>query len=66
MSWDEQPPLVIRPQTAAQIVLGGFELAGIILVFCLVSGLAYGGYTNLARNALAFKLLAGVMIVLRS
>ncbi len=44
ISWDEQPPLIIRPQTAAQIVLGGMELAGIILVFCVVSGVAYGAF----------------------
>ncbi len=50
MSWDQQPPLIIRPQTAAQIVLGGFELAGVILVFCLLSGLAYGGYRVLRRK----------------
>ena len=50
MSWDQQPPLIIRPQTAAQIVLGGFELAGFILMFCLLSGLAYGGYRVLRRK----------------
>ncbi len=50
MSWDQQPPLTIRPQTAAQIVLGGFELAGFILVFCLLSGLTYGGYRVLRRK----------------
>ena len=50
ISWDEKPPLIIRPQTAAQIVLGGMELAGIILVFCLVSGLAYAGIRILQRR----------------
>jgi hypothetical protein len=50
ISWDEIPPLIIRPQTAAQIVLGGMELAGIILVFCFVSGLAYGGIRILQRR----------------
>ncbi len=50
ISWDEKPPLIIRPQTAAQIVLGGMELAGIILVFCLLSGLAYAGIRILQRR----------------
>jgi len=50
ISWDEKPPLIIRPETAAQIVLGGMELAGIILVFCFVSGLAYGGIRVLQRR----------------
>ncbi len=50
ISWDEKPPLIIRPQTAAQIVLGGLELAGIILVFCVVSGLAYAGIRLLRQR----------------
>ena len=35
---DQQIPLVIRPQTAAQMVLGILALAGIVLGFCLLSG----------------------------
>jgi hypothetical protein len=50
ISWDQSPPLIIRPQTAAQIVLGGLELAGLILVFCFLSGVAYGGIRVLFRR----------------
>ena len=63
MSWDQQPPLIIRPQTAAQIVLGGMELAGFILVFCLFSGLAFGGYKFL-RQRIGPPSAAGALIVL--
>jgi hypothetical protein len=50
ISWDEPPPLVIPPKTAVQIVLAGIELAGIILLFCLGSGLAYAGIRILMRR----------------
>lgn len=63
MSWDQQPPLVIRPQTAAQIVLAGMELAGIILVFCLLSGLAFGLY-KYARQHIGPPDAQGALIVL--
>jgi len=48
---DDQPlPLIIRPQTAAQMVLGIFELAGIVLGFCLISGLAFAAFRILSRR----------------
>jgi hypothetical protein len=51
VSWDEQKvPLVIRPQTAAQMVLGIIALAGIVLGFCLLSGLAFGALRVVARR----------------
>jgi hypothetical protein len=50
LSWDDRPPLVIRPQTAAQIVLAAIELSGLIMVFCLLSGLAFGGFRALRRR----------------
>jgi hypothetical protein len=47
---DQQLPLIIRPQTAAQMVLGILALAGIVLGFCLISGLAYGVFRVLSRR----------------
>jgi hypothetical protein len=47
---DQQLPLVIRPQTAAQMVLGIIALAGIVLGFCLVSGLIFGALRIVSRR----------------
>jgi hypothetical protein len=47
---DQQLPLIIRPQTAAQMVLGILALAGIVLGFCLFSGLAFGAFRVVARR----------------
>ncbi len=47
---DQQIPLVIRPQTAAQMVLGILALAGIVLGFCLLSGIAFGALRVVARR----------------
>jgi hypothetical protein len=47
---DQQLPLIIRPQTAAQMVLGILALAGIVLGFCLISGVAYGAFRVVSRR----------------
>ena len=47
---DQQIPLVIRPQTAAQMVLGILALAGIVLGFCLLSGIAFGAFRVVSRR----------------
>ena len=47
---DQQLPLVIRPQTAAQMVLGILALAGIVLGFCLLSGIAFGAFRVVSRR----------------
>ncbi len=59
----ERVPVAVKAQTVAQMVLAIFALAGIILGFCLFSGLAFGGFRVLRRrfgNADA----GGAMIVL--
>ena len=43
-------PLVLTPQSTAQMLLAIISLAGIVLGFCLVSGLAFGGLRVLARK----------------
>jgi hypothetical protein len=50
VAWNEPLPLVIRPQTAAQMVLAILTLAGIVLGFCLLSGLAFGAIRVVARR----------------
>jgi hypothetical protein len=50
---DEQPPpkpLELKPESAGQMVLAILSLAGILLAFCLLSGLAVGGTLRLARR----------------
>jgi len=47
---DQQIPLILRPQTAAQMVLGILALAGIVLGFCLISGLAFGAFRVVSRR----------------
>jgi len=43
-------PLVVTPQTAGQMLLAIISLAGIVLGFCLLSGIAFGGMLMLARR----------------
>jgi hypothetical protein len=43
-------PLELKPETAGQMVLSIFTLAGLLLGFCLLSGLAVGGTLRLARR----------------
>jgi hypothetical protein len=51
LSSDDQPlPLVLKPQSAAQMVLAIIALAGIVLGFCLLSGLAFGAFRVLSRR----------------
>ena len=50
VSWNEPLPLVVRPQTAAQMILGILTLAGIVLGFCLVSGLVFATIRVVARR----------------
>ena len=50
---NEKPPvkpLELKPETAGQMILAIFSLAGLLLGFCLLSGLAVGGTLRLARR----------------
>jgi hypothetical protein len=49
-SWNEPLPIVVKPETAAQMILGIITLAGIVLGFCLASGLAFGAIRVIARK----------------
>jgi hypothetical protein len=50
---NEKPPdkpLELKPKSAGQMVLAILSLAGLLLVFCLLSGIAVGGSLRLARR----------------
>jgi len=50
---NEKPPvkpLELKPESAGKMVLAILSLAGILLTFCLLSGLAVGGTLRLARK----------------
>lgn len=45
-----EKPLELKPESAGKMVLAILSLAGLLLVFCLLSGLAVGGTLRLARR----------------
>ena len=47
---NEPLPLVLTPQSTAQMLLAIISLAGIVLGFCLASGLLFGGLRVVARR----------------
>ena len=51
VSWDEQVvPLVMKPETAGQMLLAIFTLAALVLGFCVLSGLLFGAGRLVARK----------------
>ena len=66
MATNEPPPvkpLELKPETAGQMVLSILSLAGILLGFCLLSGLAVGGILRFARR-FGYSAAEGSMITL--
>jgi len=47
--WDEKMPNFKEP-TFAQMIMSIFELCGVLLVFCALSGVVYGGIRVLTRS----------------
>ncbi len=47
---NEPLPLILTPQSTAQMLLAIITLAGIVLAFCLASGLIFGGLRLVARR----------------
>jgi hypothetical protein len=45
-----EKPLELKPESAGKMVLAILSLAGLLLAFCLLSGLAVGGTLRLARR----------------
>jgi hypothetical protein len=50
VSWNEPIPIPVKPQSVAQMILAIIELAGIVVAFCVLSGLAFGSYRILSRR----------------
>jgi hypothetical protein len=50
VSINETPPLVLKPESAAQMLLAIFNLAGLVLGFCLISGLLVAGILFASRR----------------
>jgi len=50
VSTDQVPPLVLKPESAAKMLLGIFSLAGVVVAFCALSGLAFGVIRVIARK----------------
>ncbi len=50
VAWQDPAPLVLRPETAGQMLLSIITLAGIVLSFCVLSGVAFGTFRVLARK----------------
>jgi hypothetical protein len=48
-TWNEKVPNVKEP-TFAQMIMSIFELCGILLVFCVLSGVVYGGIRVFTRS----------------
>jgi len=51
VSINETPPLELKPETAAQMLVSIFNLAGLVLGFCLFSGLLVAGILFAARRS---------------
>jgi hypothetical protein len=50
VAWNQPMPLIIRPQTMAQILVAIFMLAGVVIGFCVISGLAFALIRIIARK----------------
>jgi hypothetical protein len=50
VQWNEFVPVPVKAQSVGQMILAIFSLAGIVLVFCVLSGLAFGGIRIFRRK----------------
>jgi hypothetical protein len=50
VSMDQVPPLVLKPESAAKMLLAIISLAGVVVAFCALSGLAFGLIRVVARK----------------
>lgn len=55
VSINETPPLELKPQSAAQMLLAIFSLAGLVLGLCLGSGLVVGVFLYAARKRFGYS-----------
>jgi hypothetical protein len=50
LSWSDPVPIPVKPESVAQMLLSIFTLTGIVLAFCILSGVAFGGLRMLQRK----------------
>jgi hypothetical protein len=50
LSWSDPVPVPVKAQSVAQMILSIFALTGIILGFCILSGVAFAGLRILQRT----------------
>lgn len=50
VSRDEQPPIVVRPASVGNMLIAIFQLSGIVVGFCVLSGLVFGGFRFLSKR----------------
>jgi len=63
VAWNQPMPLILRPQTAAQMLIGIFTLAGVVIGFCFVSGLIFAGI-RIAMRKFGYSGADGAMTTL--
>jgi hypothetical protein len=47
---DEQPPIVVRPASVGNMLIAIFKLSGIVVAFCVLSGLVFGVFRFMSRQ----------------
>ena len=50
VSYNEPIPIGVKPQHVGQMILAIIELTGLVVGFCVLSGVAFGAYRILARR----------------
>ena len=50
VSRDETPPIIVRPQSVGNMLVAIFKLSGIVVVFCVLSGLAFAAFRLASRR----------------
>ncbi len=63
VSYDQQPPVPVRPETVGRMILSILELAGLLIVFCILAGLGFAGI-QILRRRLGPENADGAMIAL--
>jgi hypothetical protein len=64
VSIDEPPPLELKPENAGKMLVAIINLAGIVLAFCVASGLAVALILLLARRRFGYSGADGSLITL--
>ena len=50
VSRDVTPPIIVRPQSVGNMLVAIFQLSGIVVVFCVLSGLVFAAFRFLSKR----------------